>query len=428
MLIIALGFLFTPIITRIYEPEAYGAFASFNAILSIITIIIPFGLGLALVLPKSTKQFVGLARFILVSTILIAILALIFFIVNDRYHLFNIQQIDDFKFLLVIAISLAGFNQILTNWNIRAKKFRKTSVLSSFGTLINKSVTVGIGVATAGYIGGLIASHVIGLLYTSISLSAILGKKNLRVLFRTKTSIWKSVSFYREYPLYIFPSQWMNTLVSQLPILMLIPIFGANTIGQYTLCLSILNIPIQLIGHNALGPVLLQKSTELMDVGIDEVKQKYSKLFRFLIPISIIGFSICFHYSEMFFVFLFGDKWVMAGTIASIMSIMFAFQLISVPSSSIMRILRLERYSLWLASVYLIITLLAIWLGKTTNEFLNTMWFISVGTGLVRLLSTCYFVSKIHFKVGSFLNIIFQTIVVVNLFILLIDYFVRLII
>ncbi|MGC6531928.1 MAG: oligosaccharide flippase family protein [Flavobacteriales bacterium] len=53
----AIQFLFMPLLSRIYDPEAYGQFGVFNAVLVVLGTAATLGYNQAFVLPKSETAF-----------------------------------------------------------------------------------------------------------------------------------------------------------------------------------------------------------------------------------------------------------------------------------------------------------------------------------------------------------------------------------
>lgn len=117
--------LFSPIITRLYGPEAYGIMGTFNSIVFIIAPVVALTYPIALVLPKNDTEANGLARISLYITIVItlAISVIIVFFSETLSRIFNIEEIEPFLLLLPLAIFLSGFMQIIEQWLIRTKYF-----------------------------------------------------------------------------------------------------------------------------------------------------------------------------------------------------------------------------------------------------------------------------------------------------------------
>ena len=61
-----LGFLLSPILARIYQPEAYGLYALFNAFVTNITIVAGLDYINAFLLPKTRREFIPLFQLALV--------------------------------------------------------------------------------------------------------------------------------------------------------------------------------------------------------------------------------------------------------------------------------------------------------------------------------------------------------------------------
>ncbi len=388
--VFVVGFLFTPILTRVYGPEAYGLFAQFNAYLVVLSSLMTLGLNTALVVPKSEKEFIGLSQIILLTTLVVTGLFCLFLVVNSIFKWVLIVDSSYYDFLLIPALALSGLLVVLNGWNIRKKNFRKASFLSTINVFSSKVFSLTFGVVTGGNTLGIILAHILDLAIKCIGNNFILGWNRIKRLFISIES-FKVLKSYAKYPISVLPSQWISIWIGQLPVLFLGPYFGAVLIGQYGLSNSILYIPIQLIGQGAMGPLLLQKSIELREQGGNFFAERIFKIQVALIVSSVFVFSVMYHFSEGMFTFFFGDEWVDAGRIASILSIFFAFDLISVPSSSIMRVLRMEEYSLYLSISRLVLCSLGIFLGIYYDSFYVSIWLIAIGNSAVRIFAFYFF-------------------------------------
>src|SRR5699024_8319031 len=83
--------LVSPIITRLYGPEAYGVLGTFTAMANIIIPIAALTYPIAIVLPKKDEEAIGMAQLSLIITFLIAISSLSILVIfkNQIINIFN---------------------------------------------------------------------------------------------------------------------------------------------------------------------------------------------------------------------------------------------------------------------------------------------------------------------------------------------------
>lgn len=117
---------------------------------------------------------------------------------------------------------------------------------------------------------------------------------------------------YSNFPKYLLPSGLLNTLSTNLPVILLADFYTKDSIGHFSMAISILYLPIALIG-NALGQVFYKKASFWPP-------QQTNKLaVRFLTFNAIIGaitFGVLLLGGERLFMFLLGKSWSIVGLYA----------------------------------------------------------------------------------------------------------------
>src|SRR5699024_264533 len=88
-----ISMLLSPVITRLYGPEAYGLMGTFMAIITIMGPIAALTYPIAIVLPKKDSDARGLIKLSLLITSIISILVALF-ILFFKNHIVNIFQLD----------------------------------------------------------------------------------------------------------------------------------------------------------------------------------------------------------------------------------------------------------------------------------------------------------------------------------------------
>jgi len=116
---------FSPIITRLYGPEAFGILGTFMAIVAVITPIAALSYPIAIVLPKEDSDARGIAR--LSASIALGVAALTSLVLlafgDQIVSLLQVQEISSYIWLLPLVILFAAWLQINQQWVIRKKHF-----------------------------------------------------------------------------------------------------------------------------------------------------------------------------------------------------------------------------------------------------------------------------------------------------------------
>src|SRR5699024_4417065 len=132
----AIAMIMSPIITRMYGPEAFGMMGTFSSIINILVPIAALAYPIAIVLPKrdiNAKKIIELSLIITVFNDILSLIILLFFN-NSIVNLFNLKEISNYMFLIPLVILFGGFMQVSEQWLIRTKQFSinaKVTILQS---------------------------------------------------------------------------------------------------------------------------------------------------------------------------------------------------------------------------------------------------------------------------------------------------------
>lgn len=361
--IITMGF--SPIITRLYGPEAFGMLGTFNAMISIITPIAALTYPVAIVLPKKNQDAKGLIRLSLFVAFLISFLSIIvlYLFNDDIVKLFNLKDLSNYLYLIPLVIIIAGILETTQQWLIRTKQFTVSANVAITSSLIINGSKVGIGyfhpIATV-----LIMITVFGNALRSIMLILFSRKSKERIEpkddFQT-TSIIKLARDYYDFPLYRAPQIFLQAISEGLPVLFLAIFFGPSSAGFYTLGRSVLAVPINLIGKSV-GNVFYPSIAEAANNN-KNITKKIKQVTIGLSLAGVIPFGLVILFGPALFSFIFGNEWFIAGDYARWIAIGSFFQLISNPSIQTLPVLKAQKFNLIYSIIMLIVRTSALAIG-----------------------------------------------------------------
>lgn len=124
----------SPIITRLYGPEAFGILGVFMAVIAVITPVAALTYPIAIVLPRSDNDAKGIIRLSIYITVVVSItIAVILLLFNQSIvDMFNIKDIAPFLYFIPLVILFSGFLQVTEQWLIRKKQFGITARVTFF--------------------------------------------------------------------------------------------------------------------------------------------------------------------------------------------------------------------------------------------------------------------------------------------------------
>jgi lipopolysaccharide exporter len=329
----------SPVITRLYGPEAFGFLAIFTSITSILGVIACMRYELAIMLPKTDEEAANLLGLCLICVTLVSglmVLAL-YFGGDALLSLLRAPGLGSYLILVPPFIFISGVFVALNYWNSRTKHFGRLSVARVTRSLATTGTQLGAGFA--GYVtgGSLIGANIVG---SAVS-TGVLGSqiwRDDRALLRSSISwkgMLKGLKRYKKFPLIDSGSALLNTISWQLPALLLTAFFSPVVVGFYSLGFMVLQMPMSLIG-GAIAQVFFQRATEAYHQG--SLASLTENIFVVLLKLSVFPMLLLAVIGEDLFLIVFGAAWGEAGIYSQLLSIWGIFWFISSPLSTILNV------------------------------------------------------------------------------------------
>jgi O-antigen/teichoic acid export membrane protein len=339
------GFLLSPILARIYQPEAYGLFALFNALVTNFGIFITLDYINAFLLPKSKSKFTAMVQLslslvIISSSLAVGVLALFKW---EVLQFFNAEKLGNLVFLAPIVAALTGINRILNQWNLREKEFALGAKVRVVTVVGSKMCAIVFGLLVKGNPLGFIAGEMVGrVLSTFVQIGKKIRLDLSKAFQHSITEMVQVAKEYRNYPMFNLPGNTIISLSAQLPVYLLSFQFSAAMTGYYSLAMSLTSVPTQIMGAS-IARVYFQKAVEIYQQRPDQLMHITIKFLRSLILLAVIPFSMIGVFGAEIFSLVFGSQWEMAGIFASVLSILAYVNFISLSICSLYQIIRKER-------------------------------------------------------------------------------------
>lgn len=344
-----LGVLVTPFMARIYSPQSYGLFAVFNSIVNNVSLVSTFLYPSAFIVPRLHKRFLALVQ-LTVGLSVVAFVLLVAVIAVFKQPLLrwlHAEYLGNWLYLVPVTVFLFNIDVVMGAWYLRTKSFKKRAGIEVAAALAGRGLTLGYGGFTHGNVGGLILGDIFSKTTAFFSLLFNGIHQHLGEVFgRISWGRIKAVAYeFREYPLYVMPTGYLNVVASQLPIFFLTSSFGTGVVGLYAFSTGLLELPIGLIG-NAVAPVFLQKAIETHQNEPDRLKDLCLNLYNKLFYLGLLPFGIITVFGDWIFGFVFGKQWVMAGLFTSYLGYYYVFKLAGYATGPIYAVLRRQRLAL----------------------------------------------------------------------------------
>ncbi len=344
---------FSPFVTRLYGPEAYGILGIFAAMTALLAPVATLALAAAVVLPVSERDARALARLSITASASVALVLVFVFIVlrAEIASAFGFAAPAAYLLLIPAVVFLSGVEQTWRQWLVRKQRFRTISGAGIARAVLVGSSKVGIGtlLPTAPV---LLILNTLGhgvhatLLWIGSRRSPVqtgCGGDRRRASV-ARTELRDIIRRYRDFPLYRAPQQLLNAGSHSLAPLLLAAFFGPVPAGFYALSRSALGLPLTLVS-SSVGTVLLPRLARTAQRG-QKLRSVLLKTTLGLVLIGIMPFGAVVAFGPWLFGFVFGGEWVVAGQYSQWLALMLLVQFASTPCMQAVAILDLQRHFL----------------------------------------------------------------------------------
>jgi O-antigen/teichoic acid export membrane protein len=321
-----------PLITRLYSPEAFGHFALFNAIVTIVMPLISLRYEWALPLPSEERSALDLLALcllsVLISSLAVAAIGLAFWPVIGAWSGGGVELA--FVPAAVLALGLHG---VLRNWLVREQAFTQVARMRFITIVGAMSCQIGLGLYRGGSVSlilGMIGGYTIGLLLACYQCRAALSRAGTSMQL---ARIRRVVAEYRQFAIISAPSGVVNAIGSQLPSIVFPALYGLPVTGQFSLARQVLSQPLVFIGQAA-NEVLWGKTARLLSENPARLWPLFVQLNGCLFALMAPGLVLVW-FGAGLFAFVFGPDWALAGSFAGVMVVASFFGLAAQGTTSL---------------------------------------------------------------------------------------------
>ena len=300
----------TPLLTRLYGPEAFGALAVFTALNTVLAGLFTLKYDLSIILPADDEEAVKLTSLTMASTALFALLSLLG--LGLARALLG-PAVQPCYFLLPVSILLSAAYTCAQQWAARANDYRRFSRSQVFGAIVNASLSLVIGLVMKAPAYGLIIGWVAGLAISFAYANAGRGHKSALAQL-DRRQLWRVACAHRHFPYFVLPSSLVQTLGSSAQPFILQALFSLRDVGHYAIANRFMLVPSTLIGSaisEAFRAEFVDRTKRREDVS-PFFRATLSKMVVMGLPV----FLLLLLTAPAMFEFAFGPAYREAGTLA----------------------------------------------------------------------------------------------------------------
>ncbi|GJG94623.1 lipopolysaccharide biosynthesis protein [Cupriavidus pauculus] len=332
----------SPILTRLYSPQDFGAVAVFAGLLAFVGVVACLRYDLSINLPASDRAAENLvALCLLCVTATSALCALGVLLFGDSLILALNWSIDaGVLWLLPFGVAATGLYTVMERWMVRKQKFGPLAQTRLVRSVIANLVQLGgYGFGVLALMGGTVIGQGAGGLVYAIREIRRRGTRNVK-----RIRIVALARRYKDFPLYSTWTAMFNVAGVHLVPLIFSALFGAAVVGYFAFALRMISAPISLIGA-AIGSVFFAQAPAALRAG--HLPELAESLRRKLANAGIPALVLLICAGPDLFAVVFGERWRMAGHYARWMAPWIYFQFQFSPLSCLPDVMEQQRMELF---------------------------------------------------------------------------------
>lgn len=325
----------TPILSRLYDPVAFGVF---GVLTSFSLIAATAGsLRLDLAVPVATPaEAPSLLRIGMISSLVVGLAAAPFAVhtavKGDTSGAFGLTWATVSQVLVTALLiwSTASYN-IFTSFSVRSRDYRGVAVRNlaqSFGAAAGQ---LALAKSLPSFLG-LLLGQTIGRLLGLASLT--IGTRKERQRYRRVQSKRLAREYWR-YPLVLMPASLMNIASLQFPMILVSFFYSASDSGNLAQALRLTALPASLVGA-AVASVVLAEISNRIRAGLVENRSSYLRVTKALFPIGMAWAMALLLVAPWALPVLLGPNWESSGQYAAALAPSVCLGLIVSPLTTVL--------------------------------------------------------------------------------------------
>lgn len=365
-----------PILTRLYEPEAFGVLTLFLAVAALVDTISSGRYEDAVLLPKDDRRAADVLRLALWMVAGSAVLTALGVAGAVAYGVPNGAAWA----LLPVGVLATGILAVSARWHARRERFGLVSTARAAHGWTAAGVQLAAGVVAGGALG-LVAGSVAGMSVAALVVGIGLVRKDRALLRSAPERMGLVARRYIDFPRFAAPANLLKGFAGRVAVLALAP-FGAATVGFFGVAYATIALPLD---------VLAASVSEVFFVRASETKRGAdlaaltARTLRRLAVLTALPAALVVAAGPDLFAFVFGEAWREAGVYARWLAPWIFLTILSSPLTSLFDVLERQRLDLAVASVLFVGQLAGVLVGGWLGGALGAVIGVSVVGVVMRL-------------------------------------------
>ncbi|MCB2190684.1 MAG: oligosaccharide flippase family protein [Deltaproteobacteria bacterium] len=386
---IGLGLVSTPILSRLYRPEDFGAYGVVFSVAAWFTAFACLGYNQAIPLAAGRQEARTLVRLCMWLSALLTLVATAICGPGGPWlaDLLGEPQLAPYLWLVPLLFLIDSIKGTSESILAREGRFGVVSVASLIDLNLARLVSILWALMLTAGILGLIVGNLIA---SSLSLVIALTV-GIKVLWsQSGDDGGPAVSYRQAIKNHIqFPkiNLWNNLLkvsTGRMPVFILAAYFDPAVVGFFTFATNIISLPLRVLGNSVADVFYPEAAREWSESGSVERALHFAVKFQATVgifPMVALGLL-----GPLFFEVVFSFRWTEAGVLSQILAFWTLMNFITAPISSLFLIVNRAGTRLMFSIMQLAVTLLSLLAGGIIGNVRLSLAIMSLSLGLVSLM------------------------------------------
>ena len=393
----AVAFVFSPLITRIYNPEIFGQQGIFLSLIGILGPVVSLRYPMAIVVAESEEDAERIARLsILIAFFMSILFGLALVVARDPIlTLMGGESLGTLIWFLPLAMFCVVLQDVADYRAARLGRFRLVGVVTAVQAFLTNLARVLVGLIAP------VAGVLMAITSIAPSVQAALLTFGDRRVRATAGRLWQPDTLlllkkYGTFPLFRAPTDVLGAASQSVPVILLAALFSPGVAGLYVLTRSVLNLPANVIG-TAVGNVLYARYAELSRAGqpLTPLLLRATLALLAIAPF-IVGAA---WFAPPVFALVFGDEWREAGRYAQWMALWISLMVANIPATRIVPVIGRQKiflaYNIMLLAVRTIAVLAAAHVSK--DPLTTVAWFSLSSVAMILFATSIFYKLTVDF-------------------------------
>lgn len=305
----------SPLLSRLYLPEHFGAFALFASVVTLVSTAATGRYELAVILPARDDEAWRMVRLALAIALPVGLASAIVVALAGEALAVRAgdARLAPWLWLLPVAVLLTAAVNTLTVWANRRQAYRRIATNRVAQSVVTAGASIGLGAAGTGS-PGLIAGSVLGQ-----GVAAVLLLRGRGATSAEGAPVRELAARYRDFPRINLPHALLDAVQASVVLALIGAAHGAAVLGAYAFALRIARAPLAMLGASV-AQVFQQRAARLAQTsGSSHELAALARSTTQRLALTGLPFAAVLLFAPDLFAWAFGAEWRTAGEIARIL-------------------------------------------------------------------------------------------------------------